>query len=70
MIYGLLGALITIALFLSHFVAFKFGCKRQIKVTADKLSKEEEEALQRQIKGIENVLNYDYDAAIGKRVNR
>lgn len=70
MINIFIGVLITVAFFSCLAVAYYMG-RRQRKVDiVEKLSQEEELEQQRRLKGFDNVLNYDYDVAIGKRVNK
>lgn len=70
MIDTLIGSLATVAFFLCLYGAYYMGRRQRKTDIADKLTQEEEEALKRQMKGLENVLNYDYDVAIGRRANK
>lgn len=70
MINILIGVLATVLLFCLLYAAYEIGRKQRKIDTATKLSKEEEKAERLRIEGMENVLNFDYDVAIGKRVNR
>lgn len=66
----LLGAGITLVFFLCLYGAYYMGRRQRKLDVAVKLSEEEELELQRRRKGLENVLNYDYDVAIGRRSNK
>jgi hypothetical protein len=67
---AIIGAAIMAALFLSHFVAFQMG-RRQKKIdTVAKLTEEEEREAKKRLEGFENIMNYDYDVAIGRRANK
>lgn len=66
----LIGSLITVAFLLSLYGSYTLG-RRQRKIdTANKLSEQEELELQKQMKGLQNVLQFDYDVAIGRRANK
>ena len=64
-----IGISIMLILFLCVFIGYQIGCKHKKAYEVEKLSKEEEEAFKKHVKGMENVLNYDYDVAIGRRAN-
>lgn len=66
----LLGMLATTAFFLCLGVAYEVGHKHARKTTATKLTEREELEVEKRMKGMQNVMEYDYDVAIGKKVNR
>lgn len=66
----LIGSAITLAFFLCLATAYYIGRRHNKTATAQQLSEQEELELQKRMKGLENVLNYDYDVAIGRRVNK
>jgi len=69
MIEALIGASAMVLLFISHYTAYYMGHRQKKIDVVTKLTKEEEEAFKKHVKGMENVLNYDYDVAIGRRAN-
>lgn len=69
MINTLLGVLVTVLLFSTHFIAYKLGFKQRKYEKVERLSEQEKEVEDRRSKGMENILNYDYEVAIGKRRN-
>lgn len=68
MINILIGALITVCLFCTHYVAYHIGRRQNKRDMVEKLSREEQEEAEKRLKGLENIMNYDYDVAIGRRV--
>lgn len=70
MIDILIGVLITISFPSCLAVAYYMGRRQRKADIVEKLSEQEEEELQKRLEGIDNVMNYDYDVAIGKRVNK
>lgn len=65
----LIGSLSTVVFFLCLIGAYKVGQRHIRKATAQQLSEKEELEEALRIKGIENVMNFDYDVAIGRRAN-
>jgi len=70
MINILIGMGICSAFFLCLFVAFTVGSRHAKKSLADKRTEQEELELERQRKGFDNIMNFDMDVALGRRVNR
>lgn len=69
MIYGLfLGIGIMLVLFLCLVLGYYIGRRQKKTDIVEKLSREEQEEAEKRMKGLENILNYDYDVAIGRRV--
>lgn len=70
MIDILLGAGIMLVFFLCLATAYYIGRRHNKTAAAQQLSEQEELELQKRLKGVENVLNYDYDVALGRRQNK
>jgi hypothetical protein len=66
MIYAILGSLITVGLFCTHYVAYQKGCRQGNKIENIKMTREEREETKKKIVGFENIMNYDYNVAIGR----
>ena len=65
----LIGALFTVFFSLCLFIAFHMGRKQRKLDTATKLTEREELEVEKRMKGMQNVMEYDYNVAIGKKVN-
>jgi hypothetical protein len=65
----LIGALITVCFFLCLYTAYYLGRRQRKLDTATKLTEQEELEVEKRMKGMQNVMEYDYDVAIGKKVN-
>jgi hypothetical protein len=70
MINTLLGVLGTVLLFLLLYTAYYLGRRQRKLDTATKLTEREELEVEKRMKGMQNVMEYDYDVAIGKKQNR
>lgn len=62
-----IGMLIMAFFFCTHYTAFKMGHRQRKVEQVEKLSEEEKQAEEKRLKGLENIMNYDYDVAIGRR---
>ena len=62
----LLGIILMIVLFLCVFIGYKTGNKQEKLLQ----TKEEIERLRLRDEGISNVMDYDYNVALGKRVSK
>jgi hypothetical protein len=69
MVNILIGVLITVCFFLCLYTAYYLGRRQRKLDTAEKLSEQEELEVEKRMKGMQNVMEYDYDVAIGKKVN-
>lgn len=65
----LIGVLITVLFFLCLYTAYYLGRRQHKLDTATKLTQQEELEVEKRMKGMQNVMEYDYDVAIGKKVN-
>ena len=67
MIYGLLlGIAIMVVLFLCVLIGYKLNHKQEKLLQ----TREEIERLRKRDEGISNVMDYDYNVALGKRVSK
>lgn len=66
----LIGVLGTVLFFLCLATAYYIGRRHNKTATAQQLSEQEELEAEKRMKGWQNVLDYDYDVALGRRVNK
>jgi len=66
----LIGIIIGIAIMAMLFLCVYIGFKLQIKPKAELHTEQELETLRKRNEGFQNVMDYDYTVAIGKRVNK
>jgi len=69
MLNAIIGSLATVAFLLCLFGAYVLGRRQRKSDITTKLSEQEQLEIEKKLKGFENIMNYDYDVAIGKRVN-
>ncbi len=69
MLNAIIGSLVTVAFLLCLYGAYTLGRKQKRTDVAIKLSEQEQLEIEKKLKGFENIMNYDYDVAIGKRVS-
>jgi len=65
----LIGSVGTLGFLLCLATAYYLGRRQRKTDIVNKLTEQEERELQRRMKGVENVMNYDYDVALGRRVD-
>ena len=69
MLNAIIGSLVTVVFLLCLYGAYTLGRKQRKTDITTKLSEQEQLEIKKKLKGFENIMNYDYDVAIGKRVN-
>jgi cbb3-type cytochrome oxidase subunit 3 len=69
MLNALIGALITVCFSLCLYGAYTLGRRQRKLDTAQQLTEQEELEVEKRMKGMQNVMEYDYEVAIGKKVN-
>lgn len=67
---ALIGSLITVIFFACISIAYYVGRKHNKTEIAEQLTEQEQKEEELKLKGWENVLNFDVDVALGKRVNK
>ena len=70
MIDTLIGVLGTVLFFLCLATAYTIGRRHNRTAIAEQLTEQEQKEEELKLKGWENVLNFDVDVALGKRVNK
>jgi len=66
----LIGSLTTVIFFCCLAIAYQLGRKHNKTETAQQLTEQEAKEEELKLKGWQNVLDYDVDVAIGRRVNK
>ena len=66
----LIGVLGTVGFFAMLATAYTIGRRHNKTAIAEQLTEQEQKEEELKLKGWENVLNFDIDVALGKRVNK